>query len=143
MPSQDFLALNPGYLEALPRNDAEHIEQVAFIRWATEHADRCPELAYIYAIPNGGKRDIATARKLKAEGVRAGYPDLALDVARGGWHGWRCEMKVKAGRVRPNQEAWHDWLVSQLYCVDVCWSWRQAAVAVCSYLGLEPREFGL
>jgi len=32
----------------------------------------------IFAIPNGGQRHVAVARKLKAEGVVAGVPDLCL-----------------------------------------------------------------
>src|SRR5690242_7692047 len=104
MASKDFLALNPGYraadMRGPKRAEPEHAEQAALIRWCNARVDVCADLAWVYAIPNGGKRDIATARKLRAEGVKAGYPDLGLDVARGGWHGWRCELKVKGGRVQ-------------------------------------------
>ena len=31
-----------------------------------------------FAIPNGGKRNVITAKKLKAEGVKAGVPDLCI-----------------------------------------------------------------
>jgi hypothetical protein len=31
-----------------------------------------------FAIPNGGKRNVITATKLKAEGVKAGVPDLCI-----------------------------------------------------------------
>ena len=31
-----------------------------------------------FAIPNGGKRNLITAKKLKAEGVKAGVPDLCI-----------------------------------------------------------------
>ena len=31
-----------------------------------------------YAVPNGGNRNLITAKKLKAEGVKAGVPDIAL-----------------------------------------------------------------
>ena len=50
---------------------SEHYEQVCFINWWEEEH---PNIL-IYAIPNGGKRHPATARKLKLEGVRAGIPD--------------------------------------------------------------------
>ena len=43
---------------------------------------RHPQLALIFAIPNGGKRHIGTARKLKAEGVRSGVPDIFLACPR-------------------------------------------------------------
>jgi hypothetical protein len=45
------------------------------------------------AIPNGQLRDKRVARKLKAEGQSNGYPDLLLDLPRGPYHGFRCEMK--------------------------------------------------
>jgi len=31
-----------------------------------------------FAIPNGGKRNLITAKKLKAEGVKAGVPDICI-----------------------------------------------------------------
>ena len=31
-----------------------------------------------FAIPNGGKRNLITATKLKAEGVKAGVPDICV-----------------------------------------------------------------
>ena len=39
-----------------------------------------PDLELLHAIPNGGKRDKVTAAKLKAEGVKAGIPDIFLPV---------------------------------------------------------------
>ena len=36
-----------------------------------------------FAIPNGGKRNLIVAKKLKAEGVKAGVPDICI-VAGGG-----------------------------------------------------------
>jgi hypothetical protein len=31
-----------------------------------------------YAVPNGGNRNLITAKKLKAEGVKSGVPDIAI-----------------------------------------------------------------
>ena len=31
-----------------------------------------------WAVPNGGRRNISVARKLKAEGVKSGIPDITL-----------------------------------------------------------------
>lgn len=65
------------------------------------------ELGLLYAIPNGGLRSKATAARLKASGVRRGFPDFALPVARGGFHGLFCEFKATHGRTpRPEQRAW-------------------------------------
>ena len=75
---------------------SEHAEQVAFVHWfRLQHPT-----ALIFAIPNGGNRNIVTAGKLKAEGVTPGVPDLFIP-------GWRMfiEMKRrKGGRVTPEQK---------------------------------------
>ena len=63
-----------------------------------------PDLKRIYAIPNGGNRNIVTAKNLKDEGVRSGVPDLCLPVARGGFFGWYGELKrVRSGRLSKEQ----------------------------------------
>lgn len=36
----------------------------------------------LFAIPDGGRRDAVTGAHLKAEGVRAGVPDMFLAVPR-------------------------------------------------------------
>lgn len=47
-----------------------------------------------FAIPNGGKRSLTTARRLKVEGVQAGVPDICVPMpsARTVW------LEVKHGR---------------------------------------------
>lgn len=122
---------------ALP---TEHAEQCAFIEWCVRWSGQHPDLAWVAAVPNGGKRSIGVARKLKAEGVRAGYPDLLLDVARNGYYGWRCELKRVGGSVnKKTQTPWHERLRQQGYCVDVCVGWEAAARAACAYLGIDAR----
>lgn len=54
------------------RRQYEHAEQVALCRWLDFR-----QIPYA-AIPNGGHRHVAVARKLKAEGVKAGVPDVVL-----------------------------------------------------------------
>ena len=71
----------------------EHEEQVALFQWAAANEAQYPSLAMLAAIPNGGYRPMTTAAMLKAEGVKAGYPDILLDVARGPYHGLRIELK--------------------------------------------------
>lgn len=97
----------------------EHAEQVSLVQWldATH-----PELLY-FAIPNGGNRNIITASKLKAEGVKAGVPDLFLPGLK-----LFVEMKrVKGGSVSPQQKYWHERLTNCGYRVVVC---KGAAEAV-------------
>lgn len=123
---------------------SEHQEQAALIAWADGLAGRLPELGMLFAIPNGGARHIATARRLRAEGVRAGVPDLMLAVARGGWHACFVEMKrADGGRLSPEQRQWHAALTAAGYDVRVCKGWEAAARAILAYLGRRPEEFGL
>lgn len=53
---------------------SEHLEQVSFINWF--------KLTYkdfiIFSIPNGEYRHASIAVRLKAEGLTAGIPDLAI-----------------------------------------------------------------
>jgi hypothetical protein len=60
----------------------------------------------IFAIPNGSYRDISTAKKLKAEGVVSGIPDLYIPK----YHCW-IEMKRKdGGTLSEEQKAMHRYL---------------------------------
>ena len=63
------------------RLDDESGHQEALFSWAAYRTGLMPELQYMYHVPNGGKRDAATAVALKRQGVKAGVPDIMLDVA--------------------------------------------------------------
>lgn len=116
---------------------SEHDEQVALINWARYHEQLFPGLDLLHAIPNGGKRNKIVAAKLKAEGVRAGIPDLMLPVARQGYHGLYIEMK--AGRNKPTAKQLEKKvaLEGQGYRVAVCWGWEAAAREIESYYSCE------
>ena len=89
----------------------------------------------LFAIPNGGQRNIVTAAQLKAEGVRAGIPDLFLAVPRHEAHGLFVEMKkAKGGRVSEKQSAVMEMLAEQGYTWAVCHGWTEAKRAIESYL---------
>ena len=114
----------------------EHEEQAALIRWAKLNEKRYPDLAWLYAIPNGGHRHPAVAGKLKAEGVRRGYPDLGLDVARHPYHGLRIELKRRhGGRLSDEQRDWGDRLLDQGYAWFLCEGWEEAKDVLVRYLG--------
>jgi hypothetical protein len=113
---------------------SEHEEQKRLIRMCAAAEDRWPELALLYAIPNGGQRSRATAGKLRAEGVRPGVPDLCLPVSRGGFHGLYIELKTKRNRPTPEQTAWLDALEAGGYAVRVCWGADAAWSVIAGYL---------
>lgn len=119
---------------------SEHEEQAELMRWARMHEARCPELALLFAVPNGGARHIAVAARLQHEGVKAGVPDLHLPVARGEYHGLWLEMKVGRNRPTSAQVWWIEHLREQGYRVAVCYDWHQAWAVICDYLGITPPE---
>jgi hypothetical protein len=118
--------------------DIEHQNQVALMAWAALASRKQPELAMLNAIPNGGLRSKATAGRLKAEGVKAGYPDLVLDIARAGYHSLKIEMK--AGRNKPSeaQEWWIAELIKQGHRVYVAYDWEIARELITAYLDGSP-----
>lgn len=120
------------------RLDPEHRAQVAVMTYATLARAEFPELALLFAIPNGGARNVIVARKLKAEGVKPGVPDLFLPVPRGSWHGLFIEMKAEGGRLSDLQEQWRVGLQQQGYRVAVCYGSHAALDVLQAYLALPP-----
>lgn len=111
--------------------DEEHRLQCACVRWF--------RYAYphhlLYAVPNGGQRSVATAARLKAEGVLAGVPDLFLSAARGGFHGLYIEMKDGAkGRVSESQRDTMERLTAEGYLCAVCRNFDEFRQTVEEYL---------
>jgi len=117
----------------MPIGSSEHQEQCAFFEWL-ELA--CPEIYKVtFAIPNGGKRDIGTATKLKKEGVKAGVPDIFIAMPifnRTG--GCFIEMKSKKGSVSAAQKEMIEFLISNdNFYVFICYGWEQAKDVVTTY----------
>ncbi len=129
--------IRPAYTMTSNKVPTEHEEQVALFQWA--EGSGIEKLALMTAIPNGGYRHPATAAMLKKEGVQAGYPDILLDVARGGYHGYRLELKRSDHSNHPTQEQkeWIERLRAQGYRVDVCYGCEEAIAAILEYLGID------
>lgn len=113
---------------------SEHQEQAAFFAWLERQKIEGTDLAF--ATPNGGKRNLFEAVKLKAEGVKAGVPDVQWPVARGGYIGLAIEFKYKDGNPSKEQRERIDRLQREGWCVAVCWSWGAAARLVKGYAGM-------
>lgn len=115
---------------------SEHDIQVLVIKWF--------DLQYksfsgrLFAIPNGGLRHVVTAKKMKAEGVRSGVPDLFLPVPRihaiGLYSGLFIEMKSEKGKLSSNQNDWLEFLENQGYQIAVCNSFESAKKVIEEYL---------
>jgi hypothetical protein len=124
-----------------PKPPTEHAEQVAFIAW-------CKLSGYpysmIYAVPNGGQRNVIVATKLKAEGVTAGIPDLFLPHAAHGYHGLYIEMKRIGGKVTPEQKTRMAELSKEGYSAVVCHGADEARRAILDYVeGVNLGQFGV
>jgi hypothetical protein len=82
----------------------EHQLQVMCVTWFRLQYPKHSEL--LFAVPNGGFRGMATAKKLKAEGVVSGVADLILLYPTIGYHGLCIEMKNGKGVQSPRQKEW-------------------------------------
>lgn len=108
--------------------------QEAIIEWCGWNMQRYPELGLLYHVPNGGKRDSATARALKRQGVKAGVSDLVLPVARCGYHGLYIELKAPGGKLEQSQVGFIQAVEAQGYFARVCVGWRAAVRTLSAYL---------
>lgn len=120
---------------------SEHVEQTLFFQALRHYYP----LVYLFtaAVPNGGARDKRTGAMLKAEGVKAGYPDVLIDIALKGYYGLRIEMKrsdPKLSRVSKEQKDWHVRLTAAGYLVVVAYGWQEALKSVEKYIENEEIE---
>jgi hypothetical protein len=90
----------------------EHEEQRELVKWFRQ---TYPGVR-VLAIPNGGARSIATAARLKAEGVSPGVPDLFIPA----WNLWVEMKRQKGGVVSPEQTDWIAYLRGVGDIVLVC-----------------------
>lgn len=146
--------------EQYAKAGTEHAEQVALFIWCHQVRDEYPELQSMFAIPNGGLRNKATAGRLKAEGVKSGVVDLFLplpityrhspDPKLTEYHqirmyyGLWIEMKRKrAQNIRntdpefgatPEERAFIALMKQRGYAATVCHGWEEARDVLTSYL---------
>lgn len=102
-----------------------------------------PELALLFAIHNQGHGDRIRGAQAKAEGVKAGVPDMMLPIPRplphpftGLFHGLFIELKtITKGNYGDIQKQWGNDLMRQGYHVMLCRGWIEAANTIAGYLG--------
>lgn len=113
---------------------SEHASQAAVFDWAEHSVKRYPAVRFLYAIPNGGHRNIVTAARMKKEGVKAGLPDIHLPVPNGSFYGLWIEMKRRGNRPTKEQAAWMEGLSSMGHKCAVCYSSEDAIDVIRGYL---------
>lgn len=114
----------------MPNKHLEDDLQASIINWSKLYkipkADDIEENAklydYLFAIPNGGKRNVREAARLKRQGVKAGVSDLMLNIARNGYHGLDIELKIGKNKLSENQLIWGNRSIKAGRMHQVCYS---------------------
>jgi hypothetical protein len=124
---------------AKPR-ELERPHQVALIKWVRTVQNLYPVLKLLYAIPNGGDRNLRVARKLRAEGVLSGVADLCLPAARRGYHGLYLEMKSEEGIATEEQKEFLRGVSVEGYCAVIAAGVDEAKLTLEWYIGITDHE---
>jgi hypothetical protein len=113
---------------------SEHQHQVALFKWAVQASHVHPELRWLFAVPNAGKRTIGAGRYMLAEGLRPGVPDICLPVPRAGYAALFIELKSDRGTVSESQKEWLAGLTAAGNFAKVCYGWDEARETIVWYL---------
>lgn len=118
---------------------SEHDEQAHLFR---RLASELPHVRdYAVGSANGLWTTKAQAGKAKASGLATGYPDVAIDLPRGRYHGARIEMKRvlrRLSRVSDEQRDWIARLREAGYYAVVCYGCDAAMDTIRAYMALGP-----
>ncbi len=122
--------------------DSESSQQKALFAWAALSVGTYPQLAFMFAVPNGFFATIAQKGKMKAEGLRSGVPDVFLPAQGNGipYLGLFIEMKIEKYRNRKNggcsgeQIKFMNYATNAGYYCRVCYNWEEARDVIISYL---------
>jgi VRR-NUC domain len=100
-----------------------------------------PLTDWLHSIPNGGQRNPREAARLKAQGVRAGVPDLCLPIAAAPYGGLYIELKVGKNTLTDAQLDFHQRLREGGQCVATCLTYEKALQVIGDYLLKAPGKF--
>jgi len=111
---------------------------IALMQWCSLRSVALPQLAYLFHVANGGKRNVIEAQRMKREGVKAGVPDYLLPWRVGDQCGAAFELKSKDGRVSTEQKDWLQYFANQGWLSFIARDWQSAAWALEDYLRGQP-----
>lgn len=114
-------------------NLSEADEQTMIFRWAAY----IPELRWMYAVPNGGSRNVIEAANLKRQGVKRGVSDICLPVPKGKYHGLYIELKVGKNKPSEFQKEFISYAKEKGYAAYVCYGHQEAIKVIDEYLKLK------
>lgn len=126
-----------------PRCKAEDNAQKAVMMWLGWQKWQGEKLAnFVHHSPNGGARSGAEGANFKRMGTKAGFPDLFLFIANGGYHGLFIELKRpktathEQGKLEPSQQMMLERLSGQGYKAVVCYGYDETVQTIKDYLGI-------
>lgn len=108
--------------------------QQGIIKWAKMQSCAQPELKLLYAIPNGANVPIVNRKRLVAEGMKKGIPDLCLPIPRRDYGALYIEVKTQKGNLSKDQKEMINLLEQNGNCVIVVRTVFQAVDGIMSYL---------
>ncbi len=126
----------PAFRLSTPRA-LERDEQAALFKFAQVVARHDPRWALLNASQNGLHTSPQQAKRAKACGMKAGYPDLHLPVPNPRYHGLYIELKRRGAtpcHVRPEQLWWLEQLNALGYLATVAYGWEHAVTIIRAYL---------
>lgn len=116
------------------REHEEEDLQTACVEWFSLQYRKYAML--LHHSPNGGKRRLIEAKRFKAMGTRAGFPDLQLCLPSGKYHGLFIELKSRKGVQQPSQKAMQEALEGAGYRYEIVRSIDGFIKCVKEYLSL-------
>ena len=128
------------------RKDDEHQIQSEYFKILSENEAEFPMLKYIFAIPNGGKRHIKVAMKMKREGVKRGVPDIFIPITIFKYDGGQnpqtgsgkfLETKTNEGVLSKEQKEYRYFLFEQGYNYCICRSVEELIIETENYLNIK------
>lgn len=119
------------------RASLEHDEQVAVFDLLRANEAKFPLLRLIFAVPNGGHRNVVVASKLKAEGVKRGVSDICVPIPQPPYHGAFIEMKAGKNKLTKEQRDFLDAVKKLGYATAVCYNSQEAITYIQCYLGIK------
>ena len=131
-PSELQLLLASGSQRKKPRHREAEIQEACVTWFKYAHPD-----CIIFAVPNGGSRDVKEAKNMKREGILAGVADLII-VAKN--RVLFVEMKTRKGRQQQSQKDFQEKVEKLGHKYVICRSTDEFRIVVNAWLGETPRS---
>ncbi len=112
--------------------DPEHRLQCQMFDWFRY---QYPDMWHnIFAVPNGGERNIIVAQRLKQEGVKSGISDIIFLKPVGKCSGLLVEVKTLEGKQSPTQKDWQEKITRDGYIYIIIRTLEQFQQVINDYL---------